>query len=67
MNDSQFDRSGSTTSLTLEQRGSVLLDEMRIGRCTLTALDVRIHVICNRSFDSLWRDSPLEPGSWPIT
>ena len=67
MTESKLDRAGSTASLALEQGGSVLLDEMRIGCRALTAFDVGVHVIRNGPLDTLWRDSPFEPGSWPIT
>ena len=64
---SQFDRTGCTTCLALEKRCSVLLYKVCIWCRTLAALDVSIDVICNRLFDPLRRNSPLETGTRTVT
>ena len=64
---SEFDRAGRTTCLTLEKGCSVLLHKVRIWCGALAALDVGIDVVCNRLLDALRRDSPLEASTRPVT
>ena len=59
--ESEFDRPCCTACLAFEQSCAVLLDEVRIGGRTLTALDEGINVVDNRLLNSLRRDAPLEP------
>ena len=54
---------GRSAGLTLQQGRSIHLDERRIRRGALAALDVRIDVVHDDPLDSLRGDAPLEPGS----
>lgn len=53
--------------MTLQQSCAVFLNKMGIRRTALAAFDVSVHVIGNRSFDSLGRDTAFEtsPRSVP--
>ena len=64
---SKFNRPSRTTCLALEERGSVLLHKVSIWCGALAALDVGIDVVCNCLFNSLWRNSPFESSTRPIT
>jgi hypothetical protein len=64
---SELDWSCRTTGLTLEQRCSILLNEVGIRSATLAAFDVGVDVICDGLLDSLRWNSSLESSPWSIS
>ena len=63
----QFYRPSSTTSLTLEHRCSILLDEVCIRSAALTAFDVCVHIPYDCFLEALRRNSSLESSTRTIT